>query len=122
MPYVARSQTILPLMIDQGYARDVLPSLLRALNSFRQVDREFATVIRYYLGLAHYQLAEYDRAREYLTIALTGFQEQRFVGGQAMVLALLWPPPTPRCRRDIWPRWPPMWLPALQSIEFGCRC
>jgi tetratricopeptide (TPR) repeat protein len=82
-------QTILPLLIDQGYARDVLPGLARALEMFRKVDRALTADIHYYLGLAHYWLAEYDRARENLSTALTGFQEGCSANGQAMVLNLL---------------------------------
>jgi tetratricopeptide (TPR) repeat protein len=82
-------QTILPLLIDQGYARDILSGLVLALDSFRKVNRALATEICYYLGSAHYQLAEYDRAHEYLTTALTGFQERRSERGQGAVLSLL---------------------------------
>ena len=82
-------QTILPLLIAQGYTRDVLPGLVRALDIFRKVNHALATNICYYLGLAHYQLAEYDRAREYLATALTGFQEQCSERGQGIVFSLL---------------------------------
>lgn len=81
--------TILPLLIDQGYARDVLPGLEHALEVFHRVDRALATRIRYYFGQAHYQLAEYDQARGHLSIALSGFQEARSDNGHGAVLSLL---------------------------------
>jgi len=82
-------RTILPLLIDQGYARDVLPGLIKALEMFRKVDRFFAARIRYYLGMAHYRLAEYQLARNYAAIALDDFQKSLSTSAQAMVLSLI---------------------------------
>ena len=83
--------TILPLLIDQGYARDVLPGLLHAEATFRKLKSELALTanIRYHLGHAYRDLVDYTAARTVLLAALDGFQALRSENGQAATFALL---------------------------------
>src|SRR5262249_22156052 len=81
--------TILPLLISQAYWRDVLPGLERALEMFHRVDLIISTLVRYYMGLICYELADYTRAREHTSAALNGFQSVRSEKGQAVALSLL---------------------------------
>jgi tetratricopeptide (TPR) repeat protein len=78
--------TILPLLIEQGYWSAVLTGLERALEIFRREDKQLSAWIRYYMGSIHMHQADYDKAREETEAALDGFQLSYQLLSQASAL------------------------------------
>ncbi|MEI6779028.1 MAG: tetratricopeptide repeat protein, partial [Chloroflexales bacterium] len=84
-------QTILPVLIAQGYWNAVLAGLERAHEIFRKVasKRDLLALVRYYLGLVCYERAEYALAEQHTAAALSDFQLINSAHWQGIALSLL---------------------------------
>ena len=81
-------QSVLPLLIDQGYWNTALVGLERVL-SLQQGQGPLAPLAHYYMGLLQYRRADFARAHADTSAALEGFRAAQQLRSQVMALNLL---------------------------------
>ncbi|RRR68174.1 MAG: tetratricopeptide repeat protein, partial [Candidatus Viridilinea halotolerans] len=83
--------TIVPALIAQAYWNDLLAGLKQALITLNKMASRQAEVAlaHYYLGLIHYERAEYAAAEEQTSAAYAAFQAMHSQNGQSGALSLL---------------------------------